>query len=70
MLYILTNNPTQPVSIYGYNGITHFVEILSTTLNMKATDIASIEIYNEIAFLAVVVQPNEVKLIEAVLKKY
>lgn len=70
VLYVLTDNPTHPISIYSYNGITHFVPILNTTINLKANDIASIEIYNEIAILAVVVKPNEIRLIEAVLQKY
>lgn len=71
ILYALTDNPTQPLIIYKYSGITYFKEFLTySPLISNAIDITAIQIYDEIELLAVVSKPNQITLIEAVMQKY
>jgi hypothetical protein len=71
ILYALQENPTQPLIIYKYTGITYFKEVLTySPLIANAVDFVPIQIYEETELLAVVQKPNQILVVEAVLMKY
>jgi hypothetical protein len=71
ILYALQDNPTQPLIIFKYTGITYFKEVLTySPLIANAVDFVPIQIYEETELLAVVQKPNQILVVEAVMLKY
>ena len=71
LLYVLTNNPLQPLLVYGFNGINNFNEtVVSSTTVTNGVDMTSIKIDQDVEILSIISKNNEVVLIEAVMKKY
>lgn len=68
MLYVLTNSPLAPLSIYKYTGITNFQKFLDATTIPQGSEITAFNINATSEFLSMIVSGHGIMFIAAVMK--